>query len=108
MRLNRLVPAAIGPAVISAFVVTASGGAANAHANYHAVCPGPGAAPRCHVNVVTDSRGNPDARKSPSGVSPATTNSPSRQVATSTVGVVTTACSQRDARHGASKACAES
>ncbi len=76
MRLNRLVPAAIGTAVIaSAFVLTASGGAANVHANYHAVCAGPVAAARCHANVVTDSRGNPDARKSPSGLSPATIKS---------------------------------
>jgi subtilase family serine protease len=72
-----LVPAAIGTAVIvSAFVVTASGGAANANANYHAVCPGAvvGSA-RCHVNVVTDRNGNPAASTAPTGLSPATIKS---------------------------------
>jgi subtilase family serine protease len=77
MRINRFVPAAIGIAVIaSAFVLTASGGAANAHANYHAVCPGAvNGSARCHANVVTDSRGNPAATTSPTGLSPATIKS---------------------------------
>jgi subtilase family serine protease len=77
MRFTRLVPAAIGTAVIlSAFALVASGGAANANANYHAVCPGAvvGSA-RCHANVVTDSHGNPAATTSPTGLSPATIKS---------------------------------
>jgi subtilase family serine protease len=63
--------------VLALFAVLAgSGGAANANANYHAVCPAAvvGAA-RCHSAVVTDSHGNPAASTSPTGLSPATIKS---------------------------------
>jgi subtilase family serine protease len=74
MRVIRFVPAALGTAVIlSVFVLTASGGAANANANYHAVCPGAVVSTaRCHAQVVTDRNGNPAASPSPTGLSPAT------------------------------------
>jgi subtilase family serine protease len=45
---------------------------ANGHADGHAVCPSPPADhAHCHVLVVTDRNGNPDASKSPTGLSPA-------------------------------------
>jgi subtilase family serine protease len=45
---------------------------ANGHADGHAVCPSPPAGyAHCHVLVVTDRNGNPDASKSPTGLSPA-------------------------------------
>jgi subtilase family serine protease len=58
---------AVGPLALSA-----SGQAVNGNANYHAVCPGAeiGAA-RCHAQVVSDGRGNPDATISPTGYGPA-------------------------------------
>jgi subtilase family serine protease len=78
MRLNRSLPAVLGAAVAFAVfaVVTATGGAANSHANYHAVCPAAtvGTA-RCSSEVVTDSHGNPAASPSPTGLSPATIKS---------------------------------
>jgi subtilase family serine protease len=47
------------------------GSAANGHANYHAVCPGPEVdAARCNALVVTDAHGNPDATTAPTGLSP--------------------------------------
>jgi subtilase family serine protease len=89
MRMKRLIPAAaVGTAVvISAFVLTASGGAANAHANYHAVCPAAvvGTA-RCHANVVTDRNGNPAASSSPTGLSPQTIKSAYNFPTSSTAG----------------------
>lgn len=52
-------------------VAAATGGAANGHASYRAVCPGaPLSTARCHADVVTDSRGNPLASPSPTGLSP--------------------------------------
>src|ERR687888_1209912 len=52
------------------------GGAPNDNANYPAVCPGPANdAARCHADVATDAHGNPDASKSPTGLSPATIKS---------------------------------
>src|ERR671934_163324 len=64
---------------VSALVLTvgvliaapASAEGANAHASYRAVCPGAlvGHA-HCHALVVADSRGNPDATISPTGLSP--------------------------------------
>jgi subtilase family serine protease len=46
-------------------------GAANGHASYRAVCPGPVFdTGRCHADVVTDSRGNPLATTSPTGYGP--------------------------------------
>jgi subtilase family serine protease len=77
MRLKHFLATAVGAAVVvSAFVLTASGGAANANANYHAVCPAAvvGTA-RCHADVVTDRNGNPAASTSPTGLSPATVKS---------------------------------
>ena len=64
------------PVVVSAFVLLPSAfvpaGAANGHASDRAVCPAPvlGHA-RCHVLVVTDSRGNPMATTAPTGYGPA-------------------------------------
>ena len=77
MRLKRLVPAALGTAVgISLFALAATGGAANAQANYHAVCPSSAiATARCHADVVTDAHGNPAASSAPTGLSPATVKS---------------------------------
>jgi subtilase family serine protease len=46
-------------------------GAANGHANAHAVCPAAFAAASCHALVVTDAHGNPDATASPTGYGPA-------------------------------------
>jgi subtilase family serine protease len=66
--------AVTGAAVFAA--IAASGGAANEHANYHAVCPGPPTdAARCHSQYVTDSRGNPSVNSVPTGLSPATIKS---------------------------------
>ena len=49
---------------------------ANGHANSHAVCPSPPAGyGHCHAQVVTDRNGNPDASRSPTGLSPATIKS---------------------------------
>ena len=58
--------------VLSAPLVLASGAqAANGHANYHAVCPGAVIdSARCHAQVVTDERGNPNATLSPTGLGP--------------------------------------
>lgn len=73
----RSYPALLAGAVALSLVVLAgSGVAANANANYHAVCPSAvvGSA-RCHSLVVTDAHGNPAASTSPSGLSPATIKS---------------------------------
>lgn len=66
---------AIAVALTAPFVLSASGVAANAHANYRAVCPAAFAAAHCHAKVVTDARGNPNASTSPTGLSPATIKS---------------------------------
>jgi subtilase family serine protease len=75
MPMKRTVLIALGAiAGLATFAaLAATGGAANANANYHAVCPAAvfGTA-RCHANVVTDARGNPAATTSPTGLSPAT------------------------------------
>jgi subtilase family serine protease len=74
LRGLRSVVVAIGLAVLVLAPVGAQ--AANGHANYHAVCPGPPAgSAHCHVLVVTDERGNPLASTSPTGLSPATIKS---------------------------------
>jgi subtilase family serine protease len=78
MQSRRLIFPAVG--VLTALAVfgalSTSGGAANANANFHAVCPGaPLASARCHAQVVTDSHGNPAATTSPTGLSPATVKS---------------------------------
>ena len=52
-------------ALALAFVAVAV--SANGHANYRAVCPTAEGAARCHAEVVTDGRGNPDASVSPTG-----------------------------------------
>jgi subtilase family serine protease len=50
--------------------------AANGHANYHAVCPGPPTGyAHCHVLVVTDSHDNPAASLAPTGLPPGTIQS---------------------------------
>ena len=58
-----------------AFAFVAAAVSANSHANYHAVCPTGEGAARCHADVVTDTRGNPDASVSPTGLSPETIKS---------------------------------
>src|SRR5262245_35151846 len=60
-------------AVLACSVVLAAGaGAANGHASYRAVCPGPVFdTGRCHAEVVTDARGNPQATSGPTGYGPA-------------------------------------
>src|SRR5215208_8063277 len=46
--------------------------AVNGHANYHAVCPAAeSGAARCHAQIVSDERGNPDATVAPAGYGPA-------------------------------------
>jgi subtilase family serine protease len=59
--------------IVCAVVVFAAGaGAANGHASYRAVCPGPVFdSGRCHAAVVTDARGNPQASGGPTGYGPA-------------------------------------
>ena len=64
----------------AAFAVVAAVGApvgtsANSKANAMAVCPAAFAAAHCHALVVTDANGNPNASKSPTGLSPATIKS---------------------------------
>src|SRR6516165_5665392 len=70
--LSRLCAGAVtGLAVFAA--VAASGGAANEHANYHAVCPGPeNDSATCTADFATDDHGNPSVATSPIGLAPAT------------------------------------
>jgi subtilase family serine protease len=87
--MNHLVRlGAAGLAGAAVFAALASGGgAANDNANYHAVCPGPpNDSARCHVEVVTDAHGNPDAKGSPTGLSPATIKSVYNFTTSSTAG----------------------
>jgi subtilase family serine protease len=76
MRIRWYLALLSGAATVSLVALAGSSAAANANANYHAVCPSAvvGAA-RCHSEVVTDSHGNPAASTSPSGLSPATIKS---------------------------------
>src|ERR1051325_4645493 len=63
----------LGSAAILALAGLAvqAGSAANGDADYHAGCPGPPVQDaRCHAQVVTDDRGNPDATSAPTGLSP--------------------------------------
>jgi subtilase family serine protease len=77
--------AAASLAVFAALV--ASGGAANGHANYHAVCPGVSTdAARCSSDYVTDDHGQPAVSASPSGLSPATIKSAYNFSTSSTAG----------------------
>jgi subtilase family serine protease len=63
-------------AVVALAAFGGSGGAANIHANAHAVCPAPEVdAARCHALVSTDAHGNPNAQAAPYGLSPATIKS---------------------------------
>jgi subtilase family serine protease len=56
---------------VAMLVLAAAAPAANGHASFRAVCPGPVfATARCHADVVTDNRGNPDATTSPTGYGP--------------------------------------
>jgi subtilase family serine protease len=58
--------------IACAVIVAAGAGAANGHASYRAVCPGPVFdSGRCHAEVVTDARGNPQATSGPTGYGPA-------------------------------------
>jgi subtilase family serine protease len=67
----RILASAAALAACIGFISPGAAGAANGHANYRAVC---GAAPtdtgRCHADVVTDARGNPQATTSPTGYGP--------------------------------------
>ena len=68
MRLSQI---AVGTVALSAsLLVVAVAGAANSHANYHAVCPAELLGARCHAQVVTGARGNPQATTSPAGYGP--------------------------------------
>src|SRR5262249_54951125 len=63
-------------ALVVAAGLAGAGGAANGHANYHAVCPGPpNDTARCHSEYSTDAHGNPDVTSSPNGLSPTTVKS---------------------------------
>jgi subtilase family serine protease len=77
---------ALAGALLAPLALSASGVAANAHANYRAVCPAAFAAAHCHAQVVTDARGNPNASASPTGLSPATVKSAYNFSTSSTVG----------------------
>jgi subtilase family serine protease len=70
MRATRKLAAAFAFAAAS-LVTVPSALPANEHANYRAVCPSAFAAARCHAQVVTDSKGNPNATISPTGYGPA-------------------------------------
>ena len=67
----RVLVSAAALAACVGFIGPGAVGAANGHANYRATCP---AAPtdtgRCHADVVTDARGNPQATTSPTGDGP--------------------------------------
>jgi len=78
--------------MVAALVPAARAGAANSHASYRAVCPtaSQGAA-RCNSQVVTDSRGNPQATTGPTGYGPvqfATAYGLSGRTSTATIGIV--------------------
>jgi subtilase family serine protease len=77
MRLRSITLATVVAVSACAVAVLAtSGTAANANANYRAVCPGaPSGTARCHADVVTDSHGNPYTSTLPTGLSPATIKS---------------------------------
>src|SRR2546425_7032532 len=75
-----------------ALVAAGGGAAANAH-SAAAVCPAPPAGyTHCHVLVVTDEHGNPQASSSPTGLSPADIknayNFPASGGAGKTIGIV--------------------
>jgi subtilase family serine protease len=57
--------------VVAALIVATASSGANIRANYHAVCAGQPDSARCHAQVVTDERGNPDATPAPTGLGPA-------------------------------------
>ena len=69
MRVWRTVGGCV--ALAASLLVVAAAGAANGRASSHAVCPAAlvGFA-RCHSQVVTDARGNPQATASPTGYGP--------------------------------------
>jgi subtilase family serine protease len=73
---SRLVALVFTAAVVAGLLAAVVARGANDNANFRAVCPGPPAdAARCHILVVTDSHGNPDAGNSPTGLAPATIKS---------------------------------
>ena len=70
---RRAVFSALVGAAIVVLLPMSSALAANGHASYRAVCPGPVAGSgHCHELVVTDEHGNPLASISPTGLSPGT------------------------------------
>jgi subtilase family serine protease len=87
---SKLAAVLVFAAASLAAVPTAVG--ANAHANYRAVCPAAFAAARCHAQVVTDSKGNPNATASPTGYGPAQLlgayNLPNTAASTKTIAIV--------------------
>src|SRR4051812_17897446 len=89
-RLRWLASAAI-PLV--ALLVAGGVDAANGHANFHAICPGPDSgSARCNALVVDDARGNPAATTAPTGLTPAQFHSaynlPTTAPTTQTIGIV--------------------
>ncbi len=67
----RIGVAAVALAACAALFTIASASGANAHANYHAVCPAAASdSARCHADVVTDAQGNPKASSLPAGYGP--------------------------------------
>jgi len=70
--MKHVLRAAALAVLVAPLALISSAGAANSHANYQAVCPGPAIdATRCHAQVVTDRNGNPNATTSPTGYGPA-------------------------------------
>jgi len=67
----RILVSAAALAACIGFISPGAARAANGHANYRAVCPSaPLDTGRCHADVVTDARGNPQATTSPTGYGP--------------------------------------
>src|SRR5262245_39330243 len=75
MPASRPLRAILAATVAAGVIVLSTGppaGAANVHANAHAVCSSAALGEvRCHAMVVTDAQGNPLATGGPSGYGPA-------------------------------------
>jgi len=70
--MKQLVKAAVFAFLAVPALLVSGAGAANSHANYRAVCPGPSfGAALCQSQVVSDSNGNPLATTAPTGYGPA-------------------------------------
>lgn len=66
LRLGAALTLSVSSIVTGAMILSQGASAANAHANYAAVCPaGEGDAARCNALVVTDVHGNPLASSAP-------------------------------------------